>query len=34
MSDNQKFISGLAIIISMVALGFVLVAAYFDVLVK
>jgi hypothetical protein len=34
MSDNVKFAVGLAIIIGIVALGFVLVASYFDVLVK
>ena len=34
MSDNAKFILGLAYIAGMVALGFVLIAAYFDVLVK
>jgi hypothetical protein len=34
MTDNQKFIAGLVIIAGMVALGFVLVASYFDVLVK
>jgi hypothetical protein len=34
MSDNVKFAAGLFIIVSAVALGFVLVASYFDVLVK
>jgi hypothetical protein len=34
MSDNVKFAVGLAIIAGMVALGFALVASYFDVLVK
>lgn len=34
MSDNAKFTAGLAIIVGMVTLGFVLVASYFDVLVK
>lgn len=34
MSDNAKFVAGILIIACMVALGFVLVASYFDVLVK
>lgn len=34
MSDNVKFILGLAYIVGIVALGLVLIAAYFDVLVK
>lgn len=34
MSDNAKFILGLVYIAGMVALGLVLIASYFDVLVK
>ena len=34
MSDNAKFILGLAYIVGIVTLGLVLIAAYFDVLVK
>lgn len=34
MSDNVKFVSGILIVLGMAALGFVLVASYFDVLVK
>jgi len=34
MSDNAKFVAGMLIIVGMVALGFVLVASYFDILVK
>lgn len=34
MSDNAKFILGLAYIVGIVTLGLVLVASYFDVLVK
>lgn len=34
MSDNVKFVVGLAIIVSMIAVGFILVASYFDILVK
>jgi hypothetical protein len=34
MSDNAKFVAGILIVAGMIALGFVLVASYFDVLVK
>jgi hypothetical protein len=34
MSDNVKFVVGILIIGGMIALGFVLVASYFDILVK
>jgi hypothetical protein len=34
MSDNVKFVSGILIVLGMVALGFILIASYFDVLVK
>jgi hypothetical protein len=34
MSDNAKFVAGIVIILAIAALGFVLIAAYFDVLVK
>lgn len=34
MSDNAKFVAGIIIILSSGALGFILIAAYFDVLVK
>jgi hypothetical protein len=34
MSDNVKFVLGLVYISGMVALGFVLIASYFDVPVK
>ena len=34
MSDNVKFVIGLVYIAVMVALGLVLIASYFDVLVK
>ena len=34
MSDNAKFILGLVYIGAMVTLGLVLIASYFDVLVK
>ena len=34
MSDNAKFVAGILIIAGMVALGFVLIASYFDILVK
>jgi hypothetical protein len=34
MSDNAKFVAGIIIIVTIAALGFVLVASYFDVLVK
>ena len=34
MTDNVKFILGLAYIVGFVTLGLVLIAAYFDVLVK
>ena len=33
-SDNVKFVAGILIILAIAALGFVLIAAYFDVLVK
>ena len=34
MSDNAKFVVGILIIAGMIALGFVLIASYFDILVK
>jgi hypothetical protein len=34
MSDNAKFVAGIVIILAIAVLGFVLIAAYFDVLVK
>ncbi len=34
MSDNVKFVAGILILVGIVALGFILVASYLDVLVK
>ena len=34
MSDNAKFVVGILIIVGMIALGFVLIASYFDILLK